>query len=337
MHRAGRLLTFALVLGAAAPQGALAWGNTGHRLIGIAATRALPAEIPAFLRRPQAAADLGELAREPDRTKDSGETHDKDRNPAHFVDVEDDGRILGGPTLATAPTTRAAYEAALRAAGTDQWKAGYLPYSIIDRSQRLAKEFAIWRVLVAAERNPRWRRHQAWFAEDRRRREALMLGVLGDLAHFVGDGSQPLHVSAHFNGWGDYPNPKGYTSAKVHGPFESAFVRASVGLDMVRSRMTPPVSGGPALEARVAAYLMTTNRQVEPFYALEKDGGFARGDPRGAAFAAERLAAGASELRDLIVVAWRASADQRVGWSPISVADVEAGRVDPYDALVGMD
>jgi len=36
----------------------------------------------------------------------------------------------------------------------------------------------------------------------------LCLGVMG---HFVGDGSQPLHTTMHFNGWvGD--NPQGYTT-----------------------------------------------------------------------------------------------------------------------------
>ena len=41
-----------------------AWGNTGHRLIGVAAMRALPDDLPAFLKTPGAVADVGELARE---------------------------------------------------------------------------------------------------------------------------------------------------------------------------------------------------------------------------------------------------------------------------------
>ena len=35
-----------------------AWGATGHRLIGVAAMRALPDEIPAFLRTTQAATEV---------------------------------------------------------------------------------------------------------------------------------------------------------------------------------------------------------------------------------------------------------------------------------------
>jgi hypothetical protein len=327
----------ALAVLVCAPAGAWAWGGEGHRVIGQAATRALPTEMPLFLRTPQAAADLGELSREPDRTKDSGKLRDADRDPAHFVDVEDDGRILGGPNLSNLPPTRAEYEAALRAAGTDGWKAGYLPYAIVDRWQQLAKEFAYWRVLRAAERNPAWKRHRAWFAQDRRRREALISATLGDLAHFVGDGSQPLHVSAHFNGWGDYPNPKGYTKAKVHSAFEGAFVRDNVAGRRVAAKIAPlRAPAGPA-EPYVEAYLETTWRQVEPFYELEKAGGFKRGDTRGTAFAEARLAAGASALRDLIVMAWRESANEKVGWSPVRVSDVLAGKVDPYDSLYGVD
>jgi len=333
-----RLVFIAAALAlAGAPASALAWGNVGHRMIGQAAARALPTEIPAFLRTPQAATDVGELSREPDRTKDSGKLRDSDRDPAHYVDVEDDGRILGGPRLSALPTTRAEYEAELRAAGTDGWKAGYLPYAIVDRQQQLAKDFAYWRVLSAAERNPRWSRHRAWFAQDRRRREALIFDTLGELSHFVGDGAQPLHVTAHYNGWGDYPNPRGFSTAKIHGPFEGAFVRASASPARMAAQVSPLNAPAGPVEAYVEVFLLATSRQVEPFYELEKAGGFHLGDPRGATFAEARLAAGASALRDLIVMAWRDSAGQKVGWSPVRVSDVLAGRIDPYDSLYGVD
>src|SRR4051812_40721843 len=114
------------------PAQALAWGNTGHRIVGETAVRALPKELPAFLRTPQAALDVGELSREPDRLKGGGKTFDNDMSPAHFVDLEDDGRILGGPRLDALPLTRPEYEAQLRAVGQDSWKAGYLPYAMVE-------------------------------------------------------------------------------------------------------------------------------------------------------------------------------------------------------------
>ncbi|HMP63020.1 MAG TPA: S1/P1 Nuclease, partial [Phenylobacterium sp.] len=134
------------------PCQALAWGGHGHRIMGIAAMEALPTEVPAFLRDPTTVADVGELSREPDRSKGAGRIHDTNRDPGHFVDIDDEGRVMVGPPFQKPlPETRSAYEALLQAAGTDSWKAGYLQYSIVDQFQQLTLEFAHWRVLSAAE------------------------------------------------------------------------------------------------------------------------------------------------------------------------------------------
>lgn len=333
-----RILPLAAVLSLVIPAQALAWGGHGHRIIGVAAMEALPEEVPAFLRDPTVATDVGELSREPDRSKGAGKIHDSNRDPGHFVDLDDGRRVMGGPVFAApmAPT-RADYEASLQAAGIDSWKAGYLQYSIVDEYQQLTLDFAYWRVLKAAEQYAVDPGRRAWFAEDRARREALLKRTLGYLSHFVADGSQPLHVSVHYNGWGDYPNPKGYTTARIHGPFEGEFTRANVSLAALKAQMQPFESCDCPIEARTVDYILTTFEQIEPLYALEKAGGLEDADPRGAAFATERTAAGASELRDLIVEAWRDSADSQVGWKPVKVADVEAGRVDPFDALYSVD
>lgn len=338
MRPLARLAALAvLALAASSPETALAWGGMGHRIIGQAAIEALPDETPAFLRTPTAATDVGELSRELDRSKGAGKVHDLNLDPGHFVDLEDDGRILGGPRLDALPPTRADYEKALAAAGSDSWKAGYLPYSIIERWQQLAKDFGYWRALNAAEARATEPGRRAWFAEDRRRREALILQTIGGLSHYVGDGAQPLHVTAHYNGWGAYPNPKGYTTAKVHGPFEGEFIYANVRQADVSARVGPFRSCDCAIDVRTTAFLAATGREVEPFYALEKAGGLGPADPRGRAFATDRMAVAATELRDLIVEAWRAGGMAQVGWKPVSVADVEAGKIDPFDALYGVD
>lgn len=314
----------------------LAWGSSGHRLIGREALAALPPEAPAFVRAPFAIDAVGELAREPDRWKDSGKTHDADRDPGHFLNLGDDGRILGGPSLDALPETRAAYDTALRAVGVDSWKAGYLPYAIVDGWQQLTTDFAYWRVDTAAA-NGANRGHRVWFAADQARREALVLRDLGVLAHYVGDGSQPLHVTVHFSGWGPWPNPGHYTQERIHAFFEGEFVRLHVDAATVRAAMTAYADCGGSIAAWTSAYLQSTNRQVIPFYQLQKAGGFLPGDPRGPVFAAARLAAGASALRDLVLDAWRASATGKVGWPAVAVVDVEAGKVDPYDSLYGAD
>ncbi len=315
---------------------ALAWGSSGHRLIGREALAALPSEAPAFVRSPSAIDAVGELAREPDRWKDSGKTHDSDRDPGHFLNLGDDGRIFGGPSLDALPETRAAYDTALRAVGVDSWKAGYLPYAIVDGWQQLTTDFAYWRVDSAAA-NGADRDHRVWFVADRARREALVLRDLGVLAHYVGDASQPLHVTVHFSGWGPWPNPEHYTQERIHAFFEGEFVRRHVDAPAVRAVMAPYADCRCAIAAWTSAYLSATNRQVVPFYQLQKAGGFLAGDPRGRDFAAARLAAGASALRDLVLDAWHASATGKVGWPAVGVADVEAGKVDPYDSLYGSD
>lgn len=331
-----RLLT-ALLLTVSATQ-ALAWGATGHRIIGEVAIQALPPELPAFLRSADAAAEIGELAREPDRSRGAGRTHDSNRDAAHFVDVDDAGRILGGPTLQTLPSTRLEYQGLLLKAGTDELKAGYLPYAIVDGWQHLVKDFTYWRVLRAAEARATEPGRRAWLAEDRRRREALIINNLGVWGHYVGDASQPHHLSVHYNGWGQFPNPRGYTQEKVHGPFEGAFTKASV-TDTATARALPayqPCTTG--IWACTTSYLQSTYEQVIPYYELEKAGGFREGDPRGRAFAQARVTASTAKLRDLTVDAWRASAEGKIGYRPeISVADVESGRVDPWDALYGTD
>ena len=50
-----------------------------------------------------------------------------------------------------------------------------------------------------------------------------------------------------------------------------------------------------------------------------------------------RLAAGASELRDMIINAWRSSGTSQVGYPAVKVTDVVSGAVDPWDALYGAD
>jgi hypothetical protein len=330
-------LVIAAALMSLTPGSVFAWGSSGHRFIGEAAMRALPTETPPFLRTPQAAVDVGEYSREPDRSKGAGRVHDNDRDPGHFLDLSDDGTALGGPKLSALPATRAEYDTALRAVGQDSWKAGYLPYSIIDRYEQLAKDLAYWRVLSAAEANPAWSAHKAFFTADRRRREARILATIGELSHFVGDGSQPLHVTVHFNGWGDFPNPNGFTTAKIHAPFEGELVQASVTSAGVAAKMLPPRPCNCAIAKRVADYLAATGALVVPLYELEKAGGLNPGDPRGPAFATQQIAVGASELRDLIVEAWHVSANETVGYKPVAAADVIAGKVDPYAALYGID
>ncbi|WP_439472022.1 S1/P1 Nuclease [Brevundimonas sp.] len=330
-----------VVAAVAVPAVVQAWGNTGHRLIGMAAVRGLPDEMPAFLRTPGAAADIGELAREPDRWKGGGQPHDRERDTAHFVDLDDNGFVFNaqGPSVDSLPRLKSEYDAALIAAGLDVDDAGYLPYAIWDAYQNLVRDFAYWRVLNAQEARETDATKKAWYRVDRQRREALILRDMGVLGHYIGDGSQPHHTTIHYNGWDrNTPNPEGFTTSRqTHSQFEGAFTARVARLDTIEAAMAAPKLDGFDLRARVPAYLRETLGQVTPFYRLEKAGGFADGDRRGAEFTIARLAAGASELRDFYILAWRDSADDSIGWPVVKVAEVEAGTADPWLAMVGED
>lgn len=336
------LITAAAVALIALPaQDVSAWGSTGHRMVGMAAMRALPEEMPDFLRDPGAAAEVGELSREPDRGKGSGQPHDRERDTAHFVDLTEDGRVLTaeGPSIDALPRLKSEYDAALIAVGLDVDDAGYLPYAIMDQHQQLVTDLAYWRVLRAAEDRETDLARRAWYREDRIRREGLILRTIGTLSHYVGDGAQPLHLSIHYNGWAEgAENPEGFTrSRRTHGMFEGDFVRDNVRFAEVEAAMGAVSAEGFDLRRHVAGYLKTGLAEVVPFYRLEKAGAFAPGDARGITFATTRISAGATELRDLIVIAWRLAGQAEVGWPKVRVAEVEAGTADPWIAMIGPD
>ncbi|MCW5703289.1 MAG: hypothetical protein KIT82_11990 [Bradyrhizobium sp.] len=74
---------------------ALAWGAIGHEWVSGIAIEKLPEDVPAFVRAPEAAAEIAVMGRELDRSKGAGETHDKERDPGHYVDLTDDGKVEG--------------------------------------------------------------------------------------------------------------------------------------------------------------------------------------------------------------------------------------------------
>ena len=337
MTRRFKALSLALMLSLCA-QEALAWGATGHRMIAVLGVEALGPDLPGFLKTPEAITTIGELAREPDRSKGAGRIHDAMRDPAHFLDLDDAGKVGGVLALEPLPPTRGEFDAALRARGTDSSKTGYLPYAMIDGWQQLAKDFAYWRALNLAIPLAKTPQKRAWLKADLARRQALIVNNLGIWSHYIGDASQPLHVTEHYNGWGEFPNPMGYTQSRtLHARFEGQFVRQNIRQDAVEAAMPAPLACGCTIEQASLSYLKTTAISVEPLYALEKDGGFNLGDARGKAFATARLAAGAATLRDMINQAWLASENTTIGWPPFSLAEVASGKIDPFESLIGQD
>jgi hypothetical protein len=316
---------------AALPGPALAWGGTGHIYIGEVAARNFSAEVPRFLKTSEAVKQIGLMAMEPDLSRTAGQPHDADSDPGHFVDVSDDGSILGGPKLSALPETRRDYDTALRAVGADEYKAGFLPYAIMDGWQQLVKDFALLRMDMAGEKFAPDKAVRARFADARAVRQILTLRDLGVWAHYVGDASEPMHASVHYNGWGDGPNPEGFVvTPGLHAKFEADFVNANIAEQDVAAALRPYKDCGCTIQQRTQAYLAATQAQVIPTYRLEKAGAFDAATPEAKAFAVARLTEGAAMLRDLVADAWRAAGEATLGYKvKESVADIEAGRADP--------
>ncbi len=325
---------------AAAPLPASAWGSLGHRIVNGAAMRKLPDTLPAFLRTLPAHDEVSLLGPEADRIKGAGAPLDDDDNPGHYLDALDDFSIAGVVKLGALPKDRAAYDRALHTATppADEFGQGYLPYQIADGWQHIVRDLAYWRIDVVGEAKAATAEERAFFTYDRTVREMLTLRDIGYWGHFVGDASQPLHVSVHFNGWDGvkYGNPNNFSESKtIHARFETALVRAVATEALVAARVPAlHVSSDPLL-AQVGAYLTATETKVPAVYRLEAEGGIDGHSAAATALVLDCLAAGAAQMRDFIVEGWQASAGVKVGYPGISVHDVEAGTVVPTRADIG--
>jgi hypothetical protein len=304
--------------------------------------QAFPSDMPAFVRTPAAVNEIAYLGPEEDRLKGSGESWDDDNDPGHYLDLGDDGSI-DGVTLRALPDSMKGYTQALEPAGATPWSVGYLPYSILDGFEQLRDDFAMWRVYDYAARHAATATLRARFAAARRLREDLIVRDIGVWSHFVGDGSQPLHVTVHFDGWGHYPNPHGYTARPIHSLFESDFVDRYVSAQDVRAQIPAENIGAPtrlltqdALTSIVTTYLEGTNAAVIPLYEIAGPTGvgFERSSLAAVRFTAKQLARGAAELRDLSDLAWRDSLYGNVGFPYHSVRDILAEKVAITAALL---
>ena len=280
-------------------QQGLAWGKDGHRMINRLAGEALPSDVPKFLRSHDAVTALEYYGPEPDRWKSAGEPElNAAQSPEHFLDLE------YADLVGELPRRRYDYIRALAYAQKSHVdlaltpeKVGLLPYQATE----------VWERLKSAMRDYRALKEQH---ADTKPVECEIVFLAGWLGHYVADGAQPLHTSIQYNGWTG-ANPNGYTTEhKIHAQFESTFVSVNVKAAEVK----PLIAAKPVVLGDVftdfVAYLRHSNSLMEKTYQLEKAGGFTgAGTPEGKAFAEERLAAGATELRDMIYTAWVKSAD----------------------------
>jgi len=289
-----------------AVQPALAWGPDGHKLINRLAGAALPPDVPAFLRSPEGLNALEYFGPEPDRWRSKNEPElNAAQAPEHFIDLE------WADMVGTLPRNRYDFVRALavaQAAHPDipltPEKVGLQPWVTDEVYQRLKAAMREYRGLKAA-------------GGDTKPVECEIVFLAGWLGHYVGDGSMPLHTTIQYNGWTG-PNPNGYTTEhKIHALFESVYVAANV----KPADVAPLVEAQPKLLTDVFAeyveYLRHSHTLVEKTYQLEKTGAFTgAGTPEGKVMIDQQLAAGATELRNIIYTAWIRSADPVPAYKP---------------------
>lgn len=335
MKRAAALSLAVMLAVTTTPMPAFGWGATGHELISGAAMEGLSNDIPAFLKTKTAREQITLLGREPDRWRGSGRTHDWERDPAHYINVDDNGLAGGIFALDALPPGRSDFEAAYRLKDIKPPAPGYLPYAIVDGWQQVTKDFAYWRASAVAAKNAKTKADRDWFAADLKLREMILIRDIGVWSHYVGDGSQPQHVSEHHAGWqGVYTDPMSYPPPgqppeikTIHNYFEGPFVKSNFKVTDVKAAMPPYRNCSCFIDQRTPAYLKATLAEIRPFYELVQAGGIRDTTPAAKSFTLKRLAAGASEVRDMIEEAWKASATATVGWPNINVADVISGKV----------
>jgi hypothetical protein len=151
--------------------------------------------------------------------------------------------------------------------------------------------------------------------EDRDAARTNALVYAGILGHYVGDGSNPMHLTIHYNGWDETsPNPKGYTKdRRLHGRYEAEYVNRAIDIGAVRPKVKPP-SRLTNVFGAVRDYLSQSFAEVAPVYDLEKTGEFNPEfpKPKGSDLISTQLARAATMLSNLWYTAWLESAEPAV-------------------------
>ncbi|MCS7091289.1 MAG: ThuA domain-containing protein [Verrucomicrobiota bacterium] len=300
---------------------ARAWDYEVHRSIVDLALGALPTNFPAFVHEPMARERLLFLSGEPDRWRNTSAdiTFSHATAPDHYLDVEDLAPI--GLRLHELPLFR--YEFAFRVLDArarnperfdpippqrdrDRSQAfpGFLPWTLSECVSRVKSAFAF---LHACES------YGAYPEETINARENVLY-AMGILSHFVGDATQPLHTTRHHHGWvGD--NPHAYTTNRgIHAWIDGGYFEQTGGIQVetlrkrlrvaqVREEAVTP----DGLFRMLTGWLEEQHRQVEPLYALQKQGKFSGlgvEGIEGRLFLETQVVAAAQMLADLWTTAW---------------------------------
>jgi hypothetical protein len=271
---------------------AAAWGEKGHLMVNRLAIDAAASKLPEFMNA--AREHIIYNGPEPDRWREEGRTSVMNTVQAadHFFDSE-----LWG-SISTIEPDRYSFMEKVAAKKVELVKIGYLPYAIIENYGKLVNAFRFWR--------------NAKTPEDRESARANAVYVAGVMGHYVGDGSQPMHMSIQYNGWLDAsPNPKNFTKDRgFHSRYEGAYVNAAIDITAVQPKMKSLQRLSNVWDS-VKQYLTLAFGDLESAYELEKTGEFNPGQPRpkGTDFIAAELARAGTMLGNLWYTAWLESGE----------------------------
>jgi len=310
-----------LVLTLATVLSARAWDYEGHRFINQTAITLLPTNFPAWVREPSAQERIAFLAGELDRWRNTPHyTLRHANNPDHYLDLED---LVPLELIVTnLPIFRYEFVAHLtrvRLAHPERFPAiaatndldrtrtlpGFLPWTIAEQFARLKSAFSS---LAAYEKlgNP----------DEITNARASVIDYLGILGHAVGDATQPLHTTRHYNGWvGE--NPKGYaTTRSFHGWIDGGYLRrVGIPRDAIQKltrparalRGVPTTPSDDPIFREACVFIGAQFERMEPLYQLDKAGGLSGKPPKGLegqAYLGEQLSRAANFLADLWLTAF---------------------------------
>ncbi|HMC89802.1 MAG TPA: S1/P1 nuclease [Gemmataceae bacterium] len=271
------LVTIGLVLASAT--GAMAWWVKGHGTIAEAAASRLPEAMPQFFRA--AGKQLGHLAGDPDRWKNRDAKHLRAAEaPDHFIDLED----YAGNTL---PADRYKAATLLRTLKQQPERTGMLPYAIMEDFDRLTCAFYDYR---AEPEN-----------------EAIRMKCIvyaGNLAHFTGDATMPLHTTRNYDG---KPGPDGgMVQRGIHAKID-AFPEKNGLTAEEMGRGLEPVRIDDMWEY-IVKRIDESHKLIDRCYELDAAGGFDKPTPESRALILERCRAAAQFTADVWYNAWLRSA-----------------------------
>jgi hypothetical protein len=286
-----------LVLSLLVPTQMEAWGEKGHFIVNEAATLGLPNDMPHFFYR--SFPELTWLGYDPDRWKHAGDSIEAAEAPNHFLDYE----FVAGLEL---PPDRHEYLALLESSGRLRQKGitnadpGFVPWRIAELSEKLTSQFRQWRFSRRG-------------SSEREFLERGIINTAGTLGHYVADSANPHHATINHNGW-IMPNPHGYpVDCGTHSRFESTYISHAVEPKDVTPKLASPARRTNYFDTALD-FIKASNALTERLYQIDKDGGFdifRPVQPVAFEFATDRLAAGASMLRDLWWSAWKNSSRRR--------------------------